>query len=124
MLETEFNPARIVKDSIGSIETNALAGIPTKCRTDNNFINWFTTVSSLLGNDIHLIPDTNFLRRHYYFNFLKEITSIKNNRSKDIFKIPRLTIIEIENKYNRNFKKSGCKEEYLKNVHMVEKKNE
>lgn len=36
----------------------------------NDFVVWFDGICSSLGNKIYLVPDTNFLRRHYYNNFL------------------------------------------------------
>ena len=114
-LEAEFNPAKIIKDNIGSIEINALTDTPPKCRTDNNFSNWFERVSSTLGDDIHLILDTNFLRRHYYTNYLKKAVPT-DVATKYTLMIPRLVILEIEGKYNRDPKKklgkSCCPQDY------------
>jgi hypothetical protein len=41
----------------------------------NDFMIWFDGKCSSIGNRIYLIPDTNFLRRHYYSNFLMNILS-------------------------------------------------
>lgn len=49
-----------------------------------------------------LVPDTNFIKRNYYSNYLKDI--VLANSSAITMMIPRLVILEIENIYNRNHK--------------------
>jgi hypothetical protein len=104
-LEVEFNPAPHNAFSIDSGNIILADGdaIPIKNRTDdNNFSNWFSHLCLLLGEKIHLIPDSNFFRRCYYTNYMKAILNANNNKNKLLMKIPRLEIIEVENKFSTN----------------------
>jgi hypothetical protein len=81
-----------------------------------DFVTWFDTISSSVGTHIFLILDTNVIRRHYYSNFLLDILSRSRLKNTLRILIPRLVILEIENKYNRS---SGEDEE--KSVRKEEK---
>lgn len=93
-LQVEFSTGSKSKTQNGSTKYE------DKSKTSQRgFSKWFTDVCSSLGNRIYLIPDTNFIRRLYHSNYLREILSSRSDIS---MMIPRLGIIEIENKYNRN----------------------
>ncbi|MGC1131363.1 MAG: PIN domain-containing protein [Nitrososphaeraceae archaeon] len=99
-LEVEFNSPDPglhinVRDSVKKIDLQNI----------RDFATWFDMICSNVATHIYLILDTNILRRLYYSNFLNNI--ITYSRLKDTLKImiPRLCILEIENKYNRSSKK-------------------
>lgn len=103
-LEVEFNPIPTdgFKIHDGVISLSNGTRVYTRNRTDNNFANWFCNVCFLLGHKIHLIPDTNFFQRCYYTNYIRKILLMNDNQNKLFLKIPRLEIIEVENKFNRS----------------------
>jgi len=111
-LEFEFNSQGTgvyegIHDNVKTLET------PYKLKI-NNFVAWFDGICSSLGNKIYLVPDTNFLRRHYYNNFLREVLSHSKLIYATRIVIPRLCILEIENKYNRSStSKPGKKKDEL-----------
>jgi hypothetical protein len=96
-LQVEFSPSSKFKTHNG-INTRSEYDVTTKTMQPK-FPQWFIDACSSLGNRIYLIPDTNFVRRLYYSNYL---TGIVSGRSGMSMMIPRLGIIEIESKYNRN----------------------
>lgn len=101
-LDVEFNPAsksglQVINVMI-SLKDGAVILINNRT-TDPSFQNWFTSICLLLADRVNLIPDTNFIRRTYYSNYIKDIL-IKNLNI--IMQIPRLGIIEGENIYNCN----------------------
>ncbi|HET7390515.1 MAG TPA: hypothetical protein VFJ51_06805 [Nitrososphaeraceae archaeon] len=104
-LEVEFNPIPTYefKTNNGIISLSNGNTFYTKNRTYNDdFGPWFSSLCLLLGEKIHLIPDTNFFQRRYYTNYIKNIHALNGNKDKLFLKIPRLEIIEVENKFNRN----------------------
>lgn len=99
-LEVEFN-------SLGSNVDERAHDTVRPINLQNNqtiieFVGWFNKICHSLGNIIFLIPDTNFLRRHYYNNFLMNILTHPELIDTTRIVIPRLCILEIENKYNRS----------------------
>lgn len=50
---------------------NTGSTIARKNRTSLNFQNWLNGICSILANKVYLIPDTNFLMRRYYHNYIK-----------------------------------------------------
>src|SRR5919106_1920954 len=96
-LEVEFN---FPKSDVDTSNRDSVRNIDMQSIQD--FVTWFDTMCSSVGTHIFLIPDTNVLRRHYYSNFLLDI--ISRSRLEDTLRIliPRLVILEIENKYNRS----------------------
>jgi hypothetical protein len=103
-LEVEFTPVpnHAFNMDSGNIILAEGGAVPIKNRTDNNFANWFSRLCLLLGEKVYLIPDTSFFRRCYYSNYIKDILLINNNKNKLHIKIPRLEILEVENKLNGN----------------------
>jgi hypothetical protein len=102
ILQAEFHPAKEISQGIdakSNIILNDINTIYTTGKTNNNFVNWFENICSSIGHNVHLIPDTNFFRRYYYSNFFKQILLTNERLS---IKIPRLVILEIENKYNKS----------------------
>jgi hypothetical protein len=80
--------------------------------------NWFRMLSKQLRYTPVLIPDTNFLRRHYYTNhFGPDLANLKESHPR--FSLSRLTIIEIENKYNR-----GKKEVKSRSARLAKQSND
>jgi len=74
--------------------------IPNSMKT--NDVAWKDWLGSILFNgkfEVKLIPDTNFLRRHYCSNILLPLLGDGLFR-KLKFSLPRLAILEIEAKYN------------------------
>jgi hypothetical protein len=109
-LEVEFNPASTnnIKINDGRIELQDGTNILAKIRTsDYTFKTWLHQACSLLGNKVHLIPDTNVTMRLYYTNYLRNLLIEKTHQFEDYGRrmsitIPRLGILEIESMYNRN----------------------
>jgi hypothetical protein len=104
-LEVEFNPASEAQIEINNrwieLYGQGKTKMPSKIRSsDPNFKNWFQNVCSLLGTKVHLIPDTNIIRRLYYTNYLKRM--VIEDQSHMTIALPRLGILEVENKYNSN----------------------
>ncbi|MGC1930734.1 MAG: hypothetical protein WA667_17325 [Candidatus Nitrosopolaris sp.] len=97
-LEVEFILG--MQDNMRSSNSENGSSITRKNRTDHGFKSWFGSVQSSLANKVYLIPDTNFLRRQYYSNYIKKISG--RDKMPMFMRIPRLGILEVENKYNRN----------------------
>ena len=105
-IKVEFHPATKKDRDISHVPRNLVLDLYRVSRSDSAFAKWIKDFCSLLGREVFLLPDTNFIRRHYYSNLLKPTLIGKGNIS---FKIPRLVILEIENKYNRSSKKEHDK---------------
>ena len=109
-LEVEFNPASADRIDIkdGKIKLQNGTNILSKIRTsDSTFKAWLQQACSLLGDKVHLIPDTNVIMRLYYTNYLRNLLIEKTHMFEDYGRtmsitIPRLGILEIESMYNRN----------------------
>jgi hypothetical protein len=104
-LEVEFNSPDPfnVRDSVKEIDLRDFRGFAT----------WFDMICSNVAQHIYLTLDTNTLRR--YSNFLAKL--ITYSKLKDTLKIviPRLCILEIENKYNRSSNKDKEDKDKQKN---------
>ena len=93
---------KIVKNSSATRQ-----GIDARKSTrDAGWVPWFNDIFRLLAEEVHVIPDTNVLMRHYYSNYLSHLRSHTYPNLQVFFKISRLSIIEIENRYNREGKNS------------------
>jgi hypothetical protein len=112
-LQVEFNPVHQNELRIqdGNVIFPDKNNVPIRNMTNTNFTNWFLRLCFLLGQRIHLIPDTNFFRRCYYSNYINHIRFANNNKNKLLMKIPRLEIIEVENKFNTNKANQNDKKE-------------
>jgi len=104
-LEIEFNPASETHIEINNrwieLYGQGKTNMPSKIRSsDPSFKRWFHNVCSMLGTKVHLIPDTNIIRRLYYTNYLKHMV-IKDPTHLTVA-IPRLVVLEVESKYNNN----------------------
>jgi hypothetical protein len=91
-LEVEFMPSTISKTDRSQFTM--------KKRTDQDFQNWLRSVCLSLASKLYFIPDTSFLMRQYYSNHIKPYMDPKRM----FLRIPRLAIIEIENRYNKTVK--------------------
>jgi hypothetical protein len=87
-LEIGFNP------SLGKgRNANYLSSVSQKIETFNDYDSWLMSLFKKLQSVVFLAPDTNFIKRQIYSNFLvpkREYSLI----------IPRLVILEVENQYN------------------------
>lgn len=69
--------------------------------------NWLKRAISITGIGGYIVPDTNIMYRCYYSNFLKLILSeITGPYAVTRILIPRLLVLEIENKFNRSPERS------------------
>jgi hypothetical protein len=114
-LEVEFMPSVIKPFNKTDGSTVSL-----KNRTDESFQNWLKSVCSSLASNLYLIPDTNFLMRQYYSNYIKHYM----DRDSTFLRIPRLAIIEVENIYNRKKPDNSPKENLNPNDKQKFLKNE
>jgi hypothetical protein len=103
-VEVEFNPVPHNGFGLhgGNIVIADATEVPAKNRTDNNFADWFSHLCLSLGEKIHLIPDTSFFRRCYYSNYIKDVLHTDINKNNLLLKIPRLEILDLENRFNSN----------------------
>ncbi len=97
--------------------------IPVNTRTRQGFEGWFKQIMDALGGSIVLIPDTNFLMRHYFSNHFKNIVPNTNGPSFR-FALSRLTIIEVENKYNRASEDAKTREAKLEDTKIPKDKKQ
>jgi hypothetical protein len=112
-IQVEFHPATKMDRDISHVPRNLVLDLFGQTRTDSAFAKWFIDFCSLLGKEVFLLPDTNFIRRHYYSNVLKPVLLGKGNIS---FKIPRLVMLEIENKYNKAGKEAHDKKKKVQKI--------
>jgi hypothetical protein len=103
-VEIEFNPSPSDKSTTknGFIQRDGIE-VPLiyTPETETQLKDWFIQVCSQVATETQLIPDTNFVRRHYYSNLLRSfVTSSQLN-----VMIPRLILLEIESSYNRGSSK-------------------
>lgn len=70
-------------------------------KTNGDFNGWLAGLMDTLNHNVQLIPDTNFLRRHYYSNHILPLLAQMKAEAKPRFGLSRLTILEVENKYAR-----------------------
>lgn len=66
----------------------------SKIETINAYGHWMQELINAFGREVVLVPDTNFIKRQYYSNFFKF------DQINCTIGIPRLVLLEIENKYN------------------------
>ena len=103
----QFSPSsktRVAEVGSDYVKTQAGLTIQKTQRTrSTDWLKWFFDVLSLEGDVTYLIPDTNFLRRHYFSNVFFPLLGEQwvNNLS---IKLPRLVLLEIERLYNRHRK--------------------
>ena len=67
-IQVEFHPATKMDRDISHVPRNLVIDLFGPTRTDSAFAKWFIDFCSLLGKEVFLLPDTNFIRRHYYSN--------------------------------------------------------
>lgn len=77
--------------------------------------------NSFSGN-IVLIPDTNFLLRCYYSNYLEN--TVEENKSKVSFALSRLTLLEMERQINDLSAKIEAQKKSLEKINDEVKKSE
>lgn len=65
------------------------------------FPNWLDFILKNIQSEITLVPDTNFLRRHYYSNHFEPLLKQLETSPNITIRLSRLTLLEIESKYNR-----------------------
>lgn len=87
-LEIGFSPS-LDKD----LDVNNLSS--SKIETINAYDQWMVNLFSEFKSEILLAPDTNFIKRQLYSNFFTP------DRGHSLV-IPRLVVLEIENRYNIN----------------------
>ena len=104
----EFSPAsadtskfRITSDDV-IVKGETEERLPIrKSTSDKDFEEWFVKCCSLLNESVLVVPDTNFLRRKYHTNYFHSVLKAHKEIQ---FVLSRLSIIEVENKYNTNTK--------------------
>jgi len=110
----QFSPSsktRVTEVGPDYVKTQAGTELQRTQRTRSaDWFNWFSEVLSLEGDVTHMIPDTNFLRRHYFSNLFFPLIGEQGLRKLSI-KLPRLVLLEIERLYNRHRKGSQNKQD-------------
>lgn len=113
-LTIQFSPSsktRVTEVGPDYVKTRAGAKLQRTQRTRSaDWFKWFSEVLSLEGDATSMIPDTNFLRRHYFSNLFFPLIGEQGLRKLSI-KIPRLVLLEIERLYNRHRKENKNKQD-------------
>jgi hypothetical protein len=124
-LQAEFLPSEAhLRVEYPYLKTNnPETGIEVTGKTGQRFEAWFKQIMDALGGSIVLVPDTNFLRRHYYSNYFSKIVP-KANGPPFKFALSRLTVIEIENKYNRSSTDARSKAAKLEDPSIKDEKKQ
>jgi hypothetical protein len=110
-LEVEFNPSSEANIDINNRRITLPDGTDILSSTrssDPSFRRWFQQACSLLGSQVHLIPDTNVTRRMYYTNYLRNL--LVEDPDRITIALSRLEILEVESMYNRAIKKEAEKD--------------
>jgi len=113
-LTIQFSPSsktRVNEVGPDYVKTQAGAKLQRTQRTYSaDWFKWFSEVLSLEGDTTSMIPDTNFLRRHYFSNLFFPLIGEQGLKKLNI-KIPRLVLLEIERLYNRHRKENKNKQD-------------
>lgn len=87
-----------------------------------NYVNWLKEAIRLSGPGFgYIVPDTNILYRCYYSNFLRnKVLEGRGSLNHRPVLIPRLLVMEVENKYNRASDPKKSKEKRIAFSSMAE----
>ena len=98
-LSFQFSPNNIlnIKPTNSSYTINDGIDIVKKIESFVDYESWFQKIFGCFQH-VLLVPDTNFLLNCYYSNYLKNI--IQKNKNKVVISISRLTLFEVERKFN------------------------
>jgi hypothetical protein len=69
-----------------------------KSSSSERYAEWFESIFNSFSGNIILIPDTNFLLKCYYSNYLERV--VEKNKNKVSFALSRLTLLEMERQIN------------------------
>lgn len=118
-LNFEFSPNNILnlKTNNGSYVLKDGSDFLKKIESHMDYEGWFQKIFVCFPHSL-LIPDTNFLLNCYYSNYFKN--TVEKNKSRVIFVLSRLTLLEVERILNEQSKSIKSSERKLVNDEIRE----